>query len=214
MAEPKAVIVVGSRWHNPWEGGEILTNLLGDAGISVIRTDQGSILGPARLAETSLVVFYCEGRWDSQEPASRRLTPEQEAELVGFVKNGGGFLGLHGAAVFTDEYELYLEMIGGRFVGHPTMCEFTVKIHNREHPVTQDVSDYSVMDEPYIVDRHPGSELLLTGDWDGEIHPLGWAKTYGEGRVCYLANGHDRRSLDTPECQQLFRNAARWCAKI
>lgn len=214
MHDLKAVIVVGSRWHNPWEGGEILMSLLGEVGISAIRTDQGSILNPARLAETSLVVFYCEGRWDAQEPASRRMTPEQEAELIKFVKNGGGFVGVHGATVFKEEFELYCEMIGGRFVGHPKMCKFTVKIHNHEHPVTEGVGEYSVFDEPYIVEHYPGSDLLMTGDWDGEIHPLGWAKDHGDGRVCYLANGHDKRSLENPACKQLFRNAARWCARI
>ena len=214
MADPEAIIVVGSRWHDPWEGGRILMDLLGQEGISAVRTDQGSILGPRRLARTSLVLFYCEGRWDPQEPASRRLTSEQEAELVRFVNDGGGFVGVHGATVFRDEYESYPAMIGGVFLGHPAMCEFTVTIHDREHPVTQGVSDYMVFDEPYLVDRHPGSDLLLSGDWDGQAHPLGWAKDYGQGRVCYLANGHDQRSLETPACQQLFRNAARWCARL
>ena len=214
MSESKAIILVGSRWHNPWEGGEILMNLLAEEGISAIRTDQGSVLDPARLAETSLVVFYCEGRWDANEPASRRLTPQQEAELVNYVKRGGGFVGVHGAAVFRHDYELYPELLGGMFIKHPKMCEFTVKVENRSHPITQGVSDYSILDEPYIVDWYPGSELLLSGDWDGEKHPLGWAKEYGKGRVCYLANGHDRRSLETPEFQRLFRNAARWCARL
>jgi len=207
----QAIILVGSRWHIPWEGGEILNTLLGEEDISAVRTDQGSILEPTRLAETDLVVFYCEGRWNGQDVASRRLTPEQEAELVGFVEKGGSFLGVHGATVFQEEYTLYPEMIGGRFVTHDKFAEFPVRIENREHPVTQGVADYSVKDEPYVVDRYPGSDVLLVGEWDGEDHPLGWVKPHGKGRVCYLANGHDKQSLELPEVQRLIRNAARWC---
>ncbi|NOZ21218.1 MAG: ThuA domain-containing protein [Planctomycetes bacterium] len=207
----QAIILVGSRWHIPWEGGEILSNLLAEEGISSTRTDQGSILEPERLAETDLVVFYCEGRWVGDDPASRRLTPAQEADLVAYVEKGGGFLGVHGATVFREEYALYPEMIGGRFVTHAKFTEFPVRIVDREHPVTQGVEDYTVMDEPYIVDRTTDSDVLLAGVWDGEDHPFGWVKTHGKGRVCYLANGHDRRSLDHPSVQRLLRSAARWC---
>ena len=210
----RAIILVGSRWHIPWEGGEILATLLAEEGITAIRTDQGSILEPTRLHDTDLVVFYCEGRWDPDEVASRRLTPAQEAALAESVSNGVGFLGVHGATVFREEYDLYPEMIGGRFVSHARFGEFMVRVQNPDHDVTRGVSDYSVSDEPYVVDRYPGSELLLAGEWHDELHPFGWVRHHGEGRVCYLANGHDRQSLDKPEVQQLIRNAARWCARL
>jgi len=214
MAKTRAIVLVGSRWHAPWEGGQTLIRLLDEEGIEAIVTDQGSILHPDALADVALLVFYCEGRWDPAEPLSRRLTPEQEAELDRFVTNGGGLVGVHGATVFREEYDLYPKVIGGRFVEHAHMCEFTVKILDPAHPVCRGVSDYTVFDEPYVVDRYAGSDLLLAGEWDGQTHPLGWAKTHGRGRVCYLANGHDKRSLEAPPCTHLFRNAARWCAGL
>jgi len=213
MAQCNAIILVGSRYHEPWFGGELLMRLLAEEDIAAIRTDQGSILTSERLTDTDLVVFYCEGRWDAQEPASRRLTVEQEAELVQYVEGGGGFLGVHGATVFTEDYQQYRQMIGGHFNRHGPMREFTVTVDASAHPVTEGIGDYSVFDEPYEVERYPGSELLLSGHWDGRTWPLGWAKVHGEGRVCYLANGHDARSLETAEVQQLLRNAARWCKR-
>ena len=118
MTKHDAIVMVGSRWHIPWEGGEILSGLLDDEGLTCLRTDQGSVLAPERLAATSLVVFYCEGRWDPRDPASRRLTPGQETELAAYVRNGGGFLAIHGATVFRDEYHVYPELVGGRFSSH------------------------------------------------------------------------------------------------
>jgi len=214
MATSKAIVLVGSRWHDPWVGGEILKRLLQDVGLASLRTDQGSILTPERLAQTPLVVFYCDGRWIPDDPESRRLTPEQEANLVRYVTAGGGLLGVHGAAVFREEYAQYPQMLGGRFLRHDKQGEFTVKIQNPNHPITRGVSDYAVFDEPYEVEWYPGSELLLAGEWGGQRRPLGWAKSHCQGRVCYLANGHDKRSLEHPAFQQLFRNAARWCAKV
>jgi uncharacterized protein len=130
------------------------------------------------------------------------------------VEQGGGFLGIHGATVFRDEYQVYPRMIGGRFERHDKYGPMTVHVADREHPVTSGVEDFTVEDEPYIVERYDGSDVLLTGDWDGTVHPLGWVKDYGKGRVCYLASGHDQKSLDYPEFAKLIRNAARWCARI
>ncbi|MBN1558403.1 MAG: ThuA domain-containing protein [Lentisphaerae bacterium] len=212
MSHPAAIILVGSRWHIPWEGGELIAQRLEETGMNSLRTDQGSILEPERLAGTSLVVFYCEGRWNPPDPASRRLTPQQERDLAAYVREGGGFLGIHGATVFRDEYTVYPELIGGRFTHHDTFSRFTVHVHDPDHPITRGVGDFAVEDEPYVVDRYPGSDVLLSGDWDGAAHPLGWVKPYGKGRVCYLANGHDQRSLDVPEFRKLICNAAAWCA--
>lgn len=213
MRNLDAVVLVGSRYHDPWLGGGLLKQLLKAEGLAAMCTDQGSILTPERLTRIDLVVFYCEGRWDAEEPASRRLTPAQEAALVDYVQGGGGFLGVHGATVFREEYARYRKLLGGHFMGHGPMREFTVTVETPGHPVTEGVSAYTVFDEPYEVERYPGSTLLLAGEWAGDKHPLGWARTAGTGRVCYLANGHDKRSLETLPVQRLFRNAARWCRR-
>jgi len=214
MPDPKALILVGSRYHTPAQNGDFLAKLFAEAGIASVVTDQGAALRRDVLKDMSLVVFYCEGIWQKDHPETRRLWPEQEKELLDFVKAGGGFLGIHGAVCFDEMNQPYLDMIGGRFVSHPARCEFTVKVEDSHHPVTQGVEDYTIYDEPYVVDRYPGSHVLLTGDWDGEVHPLGWVKTYGEARVCYLANGHEMRSLETPAYQRLCKNAARWCINM
>ena len=38
---------------------------------------------------------------------------------------------------------------------------------------------------------------------NGKPQPLGYTKSEGKGRVAYLANGHDPRSLTHPTVKQL-----------
>jgi predicted dehydrogenase len=53
-------------------------------------------------------------------------------------------------------------------------------------------------------------QTFLTAWWDGKPHPMGYTKSEGKGRVAYLANGHDPRSLAHPTVGQLVIRAIRW----
>src|SRR5262249_35818656 len=55
------------------------------------------------------------------------LTPDQETGLAGFVRSGGGLLGVHGANVGLAKYETYTEMLGTEFLGHDPLAPFEVE---------------------------------------------------------------------------------------
>ena len=46
----------------------------------------------------------------------------------------------------------------------------------------------------------------------GGTYPLGWTRKYGDGNVYVLLLGHDGRSFETPEFQQLVLNGVDWAA--
>jgi len=144
------------------------------------------------------------------------FTEEQEKNLLDFISSGKGFVGLHGASASFKEHPKYYEMIGGRFIGHKKKCNFDIKILDNEHPITENINDFSFFDEPY---RHDFSmkgdmKVLAEADYhdeeDPEPEPIIWVKTYGKGRVAFCALGHQAKSLKNEIFIKIIQNSVKW----
>jgi len=141
-----------------------------------------------------------------------KLTRDQEAGLLGFVKRGGAFIGLHGATASWQENAGYIEMLGTAFAEHGPVLEFPVTVNPSACWVTDRVPDFRIMDEFYILDKYdPKSiEVLATAQWKNKTHPIMYAKSYGDGQVFYLALGHDERALNHPTFRKLVVRGIDW----
>mgnify|MGYP000666384572 CR=1 FL=1 len=153
------------------------------------------------------------------------LTDAQIEGLVGFVRDGGGYLPVHPAADLTSYIDedgefggrdepvpAMRELVGGHFVDHPEQSTFGVDII-ADHPVTEGVSDFEVFDEPYQVDCDEGRVTVLARmdhpDLD-EAYPVVWVREAGAGRVCYNSLGHTDEALEHESNRRLLRNALAW----
>jgi hypothetical protein len=47
-------------------------------------------------------------------------------------------------------------------------------------------------------------------DMPGGTFPLGWTRTYGQGKVFTLLLGHDGKSFESPEFQKMVLNGISW----
>jgi type 1 glutamine amidotransferase len=52
------------------------------------------------------------------------MTPEQQHAVAAFVERGGGFLNLHNAMGLYPPRGQYLELVGGRYIGHGPLERF------------------------------------------------------------------------------------------
>lgn len=173
-------------------------------------------------ANTTGDVFY--------RPVARHLFDELSAQdqqkqianadrLVGnltdYVKNGGGFFGIHAATDTLKKTPAYGEMIGGYFDGHPWGGNQTVsvRIERPNHPLCKDVFErkgFSITDEiyqmkePYSRDNlhvllsinieqseKPGKPITR----EDKDFPISWVKPYGKGRVFYCVLGHNKATF-------------------
>jgi hypothetical protein len=102
-----------------------------------------------------------------------------------------------------------------------------VNVSNPGHAGVRGVSDFPTNDELYMgLAYKEGNEVYLTGTaeegthpWgpqrepkhmSGGIFPLGWTRTYGNGKVFVLLLGHDGQSFQTPEFQRIVLNGVNW----
>ena len=164
-----------------------------------------------------------ENRGDFPDPKSQTwLQEEQAVALKDFVTAGNGFYSLHNNSHVSLSSKTWREVMGGAYIGHPTLRPFKVRVVNTTHPITQGIQDFMVNDEQHFVeyDKDKKDILLESENIDGltfEDHgtksPAGWAYDYGHGRVVFTAVGHTIHALWNPEYVKLQKRAVRWLLK-
>lgn len=139
-------------------------------------------------------------------------TPELCKSLMAFVKNGGGMVGIHAATDNFYDWPEAMEMMGGKFTGHPWTSGGTwaFKIDWPDHPLMAPFKGqgFKLSDEIYRTDpplysrdkqlvlmsldlsdpATAGVKGLREGDDDTGIT---WIKDWGKGRMFYCSLGHN-----------------------
>jgi type 1 glutamine amidotransferase len=140
------------------------------------------------------------------------LTTAHVQAITEFVRKGKGCVAIHLASVRFNED--FTKMLGGYFLTHPPILEFTIQVDDTHHPITKDIPSFTVVDELYFTDYDPMSiKILLTATYEGKRHPMTWIKKYGEGKVVYIAPGHDFRTFLHPNFLQLVEQAVHWASQ-
>jgi type 1 glutamine amidotransferase len=186
----------------------------------VTASEEVSVFTPENLRRFGAVMFFTTGELPMSEA--------QKAALTGFVRSGGGFLGVHSATDTFYKWGDYLKLIGGYFNEHPWHQSVRIEVADRSSPLVGFLGpSFTINDEIYqIADfDERGSQVLLRLDpnsvdlkADG-VHPrpygwpLAWTRSYGEGRVFYTALGHEQAVWRDPRYQQMLRNAVQWAMR-
>jgi len=127
----------------------------------------------------------------------------QKAAILGFVRDGKGFFGIHNATDTCYQWAEYGQMIGGYFNGHPWTQEVGVIVEDRHHPATCMLPEkFRVFDEIYTMKNWARDQThvllrldnstvdLSKGTRADHDYALAWCHAYGRGRVMYTALGH------------------------
>lgn len=145
----------------------------------------------------------------SEDQKAEVLKREQrlKANLVEFVKGGGGIVGIHAATDAYYDWPEWGRIIGGYFNAHPWNEKVGVKLDEPDHPLNAAFKgkDFEIADEiyqfkaPYSRDK---LRVLLSLDvdktdmtkknirrTDGDF-AVSWVQRYGKGRVFYCSLGH------------------------
>jgi hypothetical protein len=147
------------------------------------------------------------------------MKPEQGKAVRQFVEAGGAALFLHNTTHVGLTDPDFRHVLGAAYTGHPPIRTFKVKVTNRDHPITQGITDFVITDEQHYMtyDKDPKfvflqtvNEAGLTYESYGSTAPGGWAYDYGKGRVCYMSPGHMLSDLWNPMYVKLQQNAVRW----
>ncbi|HRI88784.1 MAG TPA: ThuA domain-containing protein [Candidatus Hydrogenedentes bacterium] len=207
----------------------ILTKLAPQFGSEVLCTKDASLINAENLKNYKLVIFYTTLNLD-EEGADKNppMKPSGQAELIEWIKNGGGFVGFHCASdTFHTpdggEVTPYIKMIGGEFRGHGKQFVGTVRVVDKAHPTMANVpEEWSINDEWYLFKNlnEKSIHVLATLDSAAERevqemynipnYPIIWCSELGKGRVFYNAMGHREDVWDSEIFQKSVVDAAKW----
>ncbi len=201
---PHALVLYADQPHEPGYITECLPRVFDETGVNAHFTVDVRALSAENLAKVDLLVILRDGLQRPQTGAGSEymwMTQQQQDAVVRFVERGGGFLNLHNSMGLYPPSGGYLDLVGGRYIGHGPLERFRVEVVDPKHPITHGVSDFSVADEQHTppYDKDKVHLLLKNRSDDGKVAAAGWAYEPGKGRLCHLANGHTREARRAPD---------------
>ena len=194
--------MIGDGPHEPGHLEEGLRPIFDATGVVPHFTVDVHALSEKNLAKVQLLVILRDGLQRPGANASENfiwMTPEQERAVASFVEGGSGFLNLHNSMGLYPPHGAYLDLVGGRYIGHGPLERFRVEVVDPDHPVTRGVGPFFVADEQHTppYDEARVHLLLRNRSDDGKSAAAGWVREPGRGRLCHLANGHTLEALCT-----------------
>lgn len=148
-----------------------------------------------------------------------QLAPEREAALSQAIQQGSGIAAAHGSGDAFRGALTYAHILGGQFVSHPYVGEYTVRVTRPDHPLCADLpKSFAYDSEQYYLHTDPGNEVLLATDYDFDGKtidmPVAWVKNWGKGKVFYCALGHKPSEYDAhPHVWNFIMAGAQWATR-
>ncbi|MFO0910233.1 MAG: ThuA domain-containing protein [Isosphaeraceae bacterium] len=213
----------GQRQHHGYRDQAFyLASALEDTGrYEVTLAEDAAILETPAMAKYDLIIVNA----DRRDPEFK-FTKSQQEKLLAWVRDGHGFVSIHGADnAAPDWIPAWRDMLGGVFshIGLPDSKvrkgTYTLKIVDPNNPVTRGISDFELKDELYYnLQMQPGVEALVTTEHEGKTWPVAWTRSYGKGRVFHCVFGHrdfgpgKDDPLQNPNLSRLVIQGVDWVA--
>jgi type 1 glutamine amidotransferase len=190
--KPRALALIGDRYHNPDYIRVSLDKVFKDLDIPIDYTIQYDQISAGLLKNYQLLLILRDGMiWpdgylgpdaytayeaDLETPKTfpdpkpvTWIREEQGAAIKEFVTAGNGFYALHNCSHISLSSKDYREVMGGAYIGHPPLRPFQVRASENKHPITEGMSSFIVNDEQHYVtyDKDPKFIILEAENIDG-----------------------------------------------
>jgi type 1 glutamine amidotransferase len=209
--------------HSSREAG---LKLIEDLGIKnkweVVSTADTSIFNAKDLRSFDVIVFN-----NNCGNKGRILSKENQLALQKYIRNGGGFVGIHCAgAIWKEEGEFqkwYEGLIGTKLLDHPKVQSARLIIEDSSDSITKHLGkEWVVKDEWHRFSSNPRNhvKVLLSVDETsykgtqkmGGDHPFTWYHHYDGGRSFFTSLGHTKEIYSDTKFQKLIEGGIKWAA--
>ncbi|WP_406351117.1 ThuA domain-containing protein [Streptomyces sp. NBC_01635] len=218
-ADPAYEVLVFSRTagfrHSSIDDGIAALRALGTANnFTVDASEDPQVFTTGNLARYEAVVFL--------STTGDVLGTAQQAAFEQYIKEGGGYVGIHAAADTEYDWPFYEGLAGALFHSHPAIQSATVEVEDRAHDATAHLgTTWQRTDEWYNYRTNPRTTAHVLasldessysgGNMSGD-HPIAWCKDYQGGRAFYTGGGHTDESYAEPAFRRHLLGGIRWAA--
>ena len=171
-------------------------------------------LAKGKINTYETVIFY--DMW-------QEITAEQKKAFRDLTDQGTGLVFLHHSLVSYQEWDAFKKIIGGRYrqqnyvadsenaSGYTHGIEMTVSVMGSDHPVTNGMNTFSIVDEGYSnIQILSSVKPLLKVEHPQCSDTVAWTNTYRDSRIVYILLGHDNKAYKNKNYRQLLSNAIEW----
>ena len=148
--------------------------------------------------------------------------PEEGSRLEKYIsteigEKGQGIILIHHALLCFQRWEVFTKVCGLHNRGHEGFKyaqnqKVLGQIADAAHPITAGLSDFSIIDETYILGEpsESGNHVLIKTDNETSMKNLAWVREYKKSRVFCYASGHDNNAYADPSFRQVLHRAVMW----
>ncbi|NBE54115.1 ThuA domain-containing protein [Streptomyces boluensis] len=199
--------------HDSIPDGIATVKELGAAhGFTVDATEDAGAFTPGNLAKYDAVIWL--------STTGDVLNGEQQSAFEKYVKDGGGYVGVHAAADTEYDWPFYGELAGAYFQSHPAIQPAKVDVEDHAHESTAHLGPvWDRTDEWYNYRSNPRErarvlasldESSYTGGSMNGDHPIAWCQEFEGGRSFYTGGGHTKESYAEPAFKQHLLGGIRY----
>jgi type 1 glutamine amidotransferase len=189
-------------------------------GFGVDVTDDPNFFTNEKLKQYKVIIF--------SNTNNEAFTNERQRDAFKhFIEAGRGFVGIHSASGSERDWPYFWQVLGGKFVYHPKLQPFTVRVVDHNFPATKGMPDsFQWEDECYHIEfLNPDIHPLLVTDpnklvdprhakdpWSlvGDSMPLSWYQQFDGGREFYCSLGHKKEYYSNPMLYQHLLKGILW----
>jgi type 1 glutamine amidotransferase len=199
---------------------EALEEICHDMGIKTEATDDPVIFEGKSLKKFDAIIF-------SNSNNEAFLNEIQRKNFKSFIESGKGFMAIHSANASERDWPWFRQMVGGKFVRHPKLQPFNIKVIDSDHISTKHLpSVWKWEDECYYSNYlNPAIHVLLTVDmttieddqkdvYPGQAFdnsfPLAWIHVFEGTKVFYTALGHKIEYYKNENFRAHLRGGIQW----
>jgi type 1 glutamine amidotransferase len=219
--KPRTQVLVFSKTagfrHDSIPAGIAAIRSLGRAnGFSVTATENAKTFAAKPLSRFDAVVFL--------STTGDVLVPKQQKAFKGYIRKGGGWVGIHSAADTEYDWPFYGRLLGAYFLSHPAIQPAAIDVADRAHPSTSHLpARWLRTDEWYDFRSNPRGavhvlatldESTYSGGTMGADHPIAWCHPFKGGRAWYTAGGHTIESYSESDFRRHLLGGILWAGGL
>ena len=181
---------------------------------TVMQPRANQLIGKDAIDDYDVLVFY--DMWNGADSVER-------AGYHRLLDRGIGMVFLHHSLAGNQQWDEFSKIIGGKYHTHRSNVdssrystfkhdiEIDMKIPRRDHPVTRNMEDFTILDEGYNnIEMKWDVMVILKADHAECFENAGWVNTYGNSRIVYLMPGHDKHAFANESYRTLLKNSMKF----
>ena len=203
--------------HKSIEPGKAALKKMADAEKwSITFTEDSLAFSQDRLETVDAVVFL--------NTTGKILGDKEKKIFKDYIRNGGGFAGIHSATDTEKSWPWYVDLVGATFKSHPKTQKATIKVVNKNHPATEPLQDrWTRTDEWYNFREPVRKHCIILAELDTDsykgsemngYHPISWYHHFEGGRSFYTGLGHTDESYTEEDFLNHIKGGILWAAGV